>query len=157
MAYAFGHLMAAWIVGLLIQRKKKLSKLSWGLLFIGAILPDIDYLFDWFANLEIHRTITHSLLFVIFIFFVTYLILKRYKKQNQAIFIAIGLLIHLVIDTLFAPKLLFFWPIGFSISFFSLSGPIMNWIDSIVKIETIDMGLGVLWLFYLFLRGKLKF
>jgi len=159
MAFAFGHLIFAWFIGLIIERvrKKKLSQLSWGLLLAGSILPDIDYLFDWILKTNIHRTITHSLLFALILFIFGYLILKNYKKEDSAIFLSLGVISHLILDMIYPPGPMILWPANLLIGIDGYAIPILNKANSIIKLEYIDMGLGVAWLTYLYWKGKLKF
>jgi len=79
MAFAFGHLIGAWLAGELVQKisNKKLPKQAWILLLLGGIIPDIDFIFQIILHEPIHRTITHSLFFAFFS-----LILTRKNKYG---------------------------------------------------------------------------
>ncbi|MCD4759998.1 metal-dependent hydrolase [archaeon] len=159
MAYAFGHLIGAWLLGLLIQKVKKikLSRTAWGLLLIGGILPDIDLLSDWILGTQIHRTFTHSLIFALFIFGLAYLILKKYNREKQAIFISLGIIVHLALDSIYSPGPPIFWPWQYATA---ANGIVVNALDTLnrtVKLEYIDMGMGVLWTAYLFIKNKINF
>ena len=159
MAFACGHLIGAWLVGLIIQkvRNKELTRTSWGLLLIGGILPDIDYLSDWILGTSIHRSFTHSLLFVIIAFGLTYLILKKYNKEKLSIFISIGVLVHIMLDSVYSPGPMIFWPSQYS---FAINGALVTTINrfgTFIPLEYVDMGLGVLWTAYLFIKNKIQF
>ena len=163
MAFAFGHLVTAWVIGLLINKKKKIPQFGWGLLLLGGILPDIDFLPDWFLGTEIHRTFTHSILFIILAFVITYLILKHYKLQKQAIFISIGIGIHILVDMVTMPGVQLLWPIQSWVSIygiypFQMLKPItVSLLTNKLNWAYLDMALGIMWLTYLFVKGKLKF
>ncbi len=84
MPFAFGHLIGAWLLGKAYEyatkdvTRKKISRQAWFFLLLGSILPDADFLLDWVFGTEIHRTFTHSLLFVIAAPLVLYLALRMY-------------------------------------------------------------------------------
>jgi len=89
-----GHTAISYIAG------KTLNKLSIPLLIIGGVLPDIDFVFV-FANYfnQIHRLWTHNLLFGL----VACLILSLFKienKLNKILSLGIGILLHLLIDSI---------------------------------------------------------
>jgi membrane-bound metal-dependent hydrolase YbcI (DUF457 family) len=163
MAFAFGHLVTAWVIGLLINKKKKIPQLGWGLLLLGGILPDIDFLPDWFLGTEIHRTFTHSILFIILAFVITYIILNRYKLQKQAIFISIGILIHILVDMVTMPGVQLLWPLPTWISIYGISvlkalKPVtVSLLTNKLNWAYLDMGLGVIWITYFFIKKRMKF
>ncbi|MBS3172353.1 metal-dependent hydrolase [Candidatus Woesearchaeota archaeon] len=163
MPFAFTHLVTAWFVGLIIQTKKKLNKLSWGLLLLGSILPDGDYIFQWIFNVQIHRSISHSLLFLIISYLILYFILKNYKKEKYAIYLTIGVTTHLFLDLFIYPGIMLLWPLQYWISIFgvSLTPSVkeisVTYLTRFSGLAIMDMILGVAWLAYLFIKGKLKF
>lgn len=163
MPFAFTHLVFAWFVGLLIQTKTKLKKISWGLLLLGSILPDSDYVFQWLFNVQLHRTITHSVLFLVITYLVLYLILKKYKLQGQAKYLSIGIVTHLFLDLFIYPGIILLWPLGYWFSVFSVTlTPTIKEISATYLMRfsgmaIADMALGVAWVTYLFLKGKIKF
>ena len=163
--FPFEHFVVIWIVASIIQKvsKIKISRLGWALLFFGSVLPDIDYLFVWIFNSPIHRTFTHSFVFVILGFFVSYFILKQYKLEKEAIFFSIGLLSHVILDMFIFPGLMLFWPIGTLFSFYGLTN---TFVMPVLTIETLnvyvkwllfDIVLGIAWLSYLYFKGKINF
>ena len=95
---------------------------------LAGLLPDIDVLFAWifksFLNVtisEIHRTITHSLLFpllflVLFLFARNYnpKFLKRQKLKLNYLFLAIafGTLIHITLDFTFSGSVYILYPLS---------------------------------------------
>lgn len=163
MAFAFGHLVSAWVIGLIINKKKKIPQIGWGLLLLGGILPDIDFLPDWFLGTEIHRTFTHSILFMILAFVITYLILKRHNLQKQAIFISIGILIHILVDMVTMPGVQLLWPLPAWISIYGIYPlqilkPItLSLLTTKLNWAYLDMALGVMWLTYLFIKKRIRF
>ena len=161
----FGHLIFVWMIGLLIQKISniKISNLGWGLLFFGGILPDVDYLFVWIFNNFVHRTFTHSLVFVLLSFFMIYLVLKNYKLEKETIFISLGVLTHIFLDMFFNPGVILFWPIGTWFSFYGLTNylivnlPTLDILNNFINFLIFDIGLGIIWLSYLYLKGNIKF
>jgi membrane-bound metal-dependent hydrolase YbcI (DUF457 family) len=161
----FGHLIFVWMIGLLIQKISniKISNLGWGLLFFGGILPDVDYLFVWIFNNFVHRTFTHSLVFVLLSFFVVYYVLKNYKFEKEAIFISLGILCHIFLDMFFRPGVMLFWPIGTWFSFYGLSNYLivnlstLKNLNNYINFLIFDIGLGIIWLGYLYIKGNIKF
>jgi len=163
--FPFEHLVVIWIVASIIQKvsKIKISRLGWALLFFGALLPDVDYLFVWISNSPIHRTFTHSFVFVILGFFVSYFILKQYKLEKESIFFSIGFFSHVILDMFIFPGLMLFWPIGTLFSFYGLTNLFVMPVVTIgtlhlyVKWLLFDIVLGVVWLSYLYFKGKINF
>ena len=163
--FPFGHLVIAWLIALLIKKFSKIdiSKLGWAMLFFGALLPDVDYLFDIFFNMNVHRMFTHSLLFVVFSFFVVYFILKQFDLENETFFFSLGVLAHLVGDLPFFPGILLFWPIGSWFSIFGIyNGPVMMFPRTVEFLMgqyyglILDIVLGISWMSYLFVKGKIN-
>lgn len=163
MPFAFTHLVAAWFLGLIIQTKKKLNKLAWGLLLFGSILPDGDYIFQWIFNVQLHRTITHSIVFLALTYIILYFILKKHKKQKYTIYLTAGLATHLFLDLFIYPGIMLLWPIKYWFSIFGITlTPVIKEISAayLMRFSGLaisDMALGVAWITYLFLKGKLKF
>lgn len=173
---AFGHLIGAWICGRLYERIRKvnLTRLMWAALLFGAIAPDADFLFEWtIEDFYPHRIFTHSLTAVIlsgiFISFVL-IIFSRIGKMHitKPLFVAtlfsLGIFSHILLDlTTSASGVQVLWP--FSNEWITFNGPLnhpdgtptyaqLKWF---VNMATIDMGLGVAWIAYLFWRKKLSF
>lgn len=93
---------------------------------LAGLLPDIDIAFAWILRLfsdvsisEIHRTITHSLLFPLS-FLILFLLVKNYnpkflKKQKlklNYVFLAIffGALMHIILDFTFSGSVYVLYP-----------------------------------------------
>lgn len=172
MAFAFIHLIGAWTIGKAYEltSKRKLEHYVWFFLLLGGILPDIDFILDWTFKTEVHRTITHSLAFAIIPALLLYLILTLARIQNKrtdCIFFGAGILSHLLLDMAFSQGVPLFWPnlIHYSfthIGYFDpatpsfLNGPV-SVMRKAFKIAIVDMGVGTLWIFYLWSRKQLKF
>ena len=171
---AFGHLVGAWIFGLLFTRFRKtsLNRVQWASLLFGGILPDIDFLVDWTTCIKIHRTITHSFLgSVMFALLFLFLLLCYKKFFNRkiniclpAILLLIGINLHIFLDlTTDSSGLQIFWP--FQRAWVTLAGqlqhngypPTYAQLKSNLNQTIFDMGLGVSWLMYLYLRKRLSF
>ncbi len=152
MAFAFGHLIGAWIVGLIIQKvsNKKLPKQAWILLFLGGIFPDIDFIFQILLQEPIHRTITHSLFFAFFSILLV-------RKNKYALLFPIGILIHIFLDLFTGPGVQLLWPFYPWISIYQTTQTVslLNGIKHI-PLAIIDMGLGFLWFVYLYAKGKIN-
>ncbi len=147
--FTFGHLIGAWLLGKGFEKvsEKKLSRFLWFWLLFGALLPDSDYIVDWLFGTTVHRTLTHSLLFVVgaavFFYFLlcrtgVCIVEKKVEKaelsregssernskrrsEKQALLLAYvfgaGIFSHLLLDMLFSEGVPFFWPSLFHIAF----------------------------------------
>jgi membrane-bound metal-dependent hydrolase YbcI (DUF457 family) len=154
MAFAFGHLIAAWIVGLIIQKgsNKKLSKFAWSLLLFGGIFPDVDFLFGNY----IHRTITHSLLFAIIIFITLYYTLKKYNLEKYSYLMPIGMLMHIFLDLFTGPGVQGLYPLSTWMSVYNTTQIIqIPGMSPKIPLAMMDMGMGFIWFVYLFAKNKL--
>ncbi len=172
MPFAFGHLTIAWLIGKIIEkiRNIKLLRPEWFLLLFGAIFPDIDFLLDWTLGTSLHRTFSHSIFMVLLGFLIIYFIcLIFFKTQNAkklGIYFSLGILTHLIADmALGYPGLSLLWPLDYRIWFFgTMKGNLSLHLGEITKEELskrinlaiFDMGLGVVWIGYLFLKRKIK-
>ena len=172
MSYAFGHLIGAWLGGIIYQKisNKRLKHFTWFFLLLGGILPDMDHLIDWTLGTQIHRTFTHSLLFPISVFLFTYLIFHLINKENKLRFsvaIAGGILIHLLLDMVGGYGIPLLWPNPLHLTYTSAQyldpSQIMllkqdfNFIYLQLKLAILDMALGTAWIFYLWYTKRLKF
>jgi len=172
MSFAFGHLIGAWILGKTIEHfsKNKISHLGWFFLLIGGILPDIDFLLDLLGTSELHRTFTHSLIFLIFAPLIIYgvlTLLKHKEKNTLPLLLGSGILVHLVLDMFYFPGVPLFWPDlhHFMYTQILLIDPAVTGLlhgtrDELshsLKLAVVDMGFGTLWIFYLWFRKKIKF
>jgi len=166
MGYAFGHVVFSWVLAKL--GRLKFNKHEWLALFFGAILPDIDYIFDWVLNVRIHRNFTHSILFLVIGVILTYFIVKfLFKKLNPkqlSIALGLGVLSHFVLDMAFgSPGINLFWPLDFRVFFF---GVITNYsalpffenydLKKRVVLLLIDSVIGLLFFVYLTMKNKIK-
>ncbi len=172
MSFAFTHLFFAWILGKIYEKlsKKVLSRLSWFFLLMGSILPDADYLIDWTFGTEFHRTFTHSLLFTIVSASIIYLCAKYLWKREaapEALFLALGILSHLLLDMFFSYGVPLLWPNPFYFSWTKiqlfnpatpsfLNGEYDTLRKSLIN-AIMDMGLGTAWIFYLWFKKKIQF
>lgn len=89
-----GHLSVSYITG------KSLKNISLPAVVIGGMLPDIDFLFiffDWFNN--IHRVVSHNLLFIICIALSGALFSSRDRWKAVGLGLFLGGCIHLLIDS----------------------------------------------------------
>ncbi len=172
MGFAFSHLIFAWLMGKLIEFSKKfeLKSYHWFFLLFGAIFPDIDFVLSWLFGIDLHRSFTHSIFMVILGFIVIYFgfsVLKiRQEGFKFGLFFSIGILSHLILDMIFGyPGIRLFWPLDYWVWFFgylkyhiasTLSDTPRHLLIKKFKLAIVDMGIGVLWISYLFFKGKLK-
>lgn len=172
MSFAFGHLIFAWLIGKSKEKisKIKLEKYGWFLLLFGAIFPDIDFLLDWTLGTHLHRTFTHSLFMIIISFIIVYLIcsifFKNSNKKRLAGLFAIGISSHLILDMIFGyPGISLLWPMNYKLWFLGIlhgytavnfSEITKEHLLNKVRLAIFDMGLGVLWIGYLFFKNKIK-
>ncbi len=160
MPFAFGHLLSAWILAKIYEWivKKKLNHYTWFFLLFGAIIPDIDFLLDWTLSTNIHRTLTHSLLFIPIMYLLVYfLFFKSPHRKTFALAMSLGIAIHITMD-MFSGVLLF-WPSDIYISWFAVNAvpePFLATANRL-SIAVLDMALGTAWIFYLWWRKQLKF
>ena len=172
MPYAFGHLTIAWLLGKIIEKIKKikLSRPEWFLLLFGSIFPDTDFLIDWTLGKHIHRTFTHSFFMIIVGFLIVYLIclifFKELNRKKFGIYFSIGILTHLIADMIMGyPGVGLLWPLHYNFWFFGITKTYVS-LHAVeltreqlirnLRIAIFDMGLGTLWLGYLFFKGKIK-
>lgn len=141
---------------------------------LGGVLSDIDIPISFLLNIlgaqnwYLHKTFTHSLFFPV-ILFALFLILKpinakakicnlgRHNLKLSTIFLmlAFGVLIHILLDSLFGEMAYFFYP-------FSMSDYGMNLVSYLplelqsLAIPTLDGILLVIWMIYLELKHKIS-
>lgn len=169
MTFIFGHLIITWFFGKGIElfTKRKLNSFSWILLLIGGLLPDFDYPIAWILGIDIHRTFTHSLVFILVTFFIASLVFMYHKnKENYAFILSLGVLTHVLVDLVSNQGVPLFWPLNYYISVFGISlgksnvsmlsqnlaGTLIS-----LKLAIVDMILGASWVFYLGIKGRIKF
>lgn len=172
MSYAFGHLVGAWAAGKIYEyfSKKKISHLGWFFLLLGGILPDIDFLLDWTLRYDTHRTLTHSIFFLILItaiVFTFFTITKHKEKKQFAFLIGLGISMHLLLDSLFGAGIPLLWPslLHFSftqgLSYLSPQGSAFSHgvseIGHQLRLTILDMAIGTAWIFYLWFKKRITF
>ena len=176
MSFLFGHLIGALIAGKGYEyfSKKKNNHYTWFFLLAGAIIPDLDFFIDWTLGTHLHRTFTHSLLFVLSAPVILFLILKLFlNKNNQhqqkyfSIALGAGILTHLFLDLFSARGVPLFWPslVHFSsthVGYYNPATPaFLNGSPAEVllalKLAIADMAVGAAWLFYLWWKKKVEF
>ncbi|MBU0460292.1 MAG: metal-dependent hydrolase [Nanoarchaeota archaeon] len=169
MPFAFGHLIGAWIIGKIYEHfsKKKITNYGWFFLLLGGIFPDIDFLLDWTLGAGIHRTFTHSWLFLIIVPLFVYIIFKSQKDKQAKYFslaLVAGILIHLLLDffslqgiPLFWPHLAYYSPLGLTNYNTELALFSVYTLKTKIKFAILDMGLGTTWILYLSFKKRIKF
>ncbi len=172
MSFAFGHLVGAWSAGKVYQyfSKKKIGHYAWFFLLLGGILPDADFLLDWTFGTDLHRTISHSLLFLIIVPALVYLffsIFKNPEKKQFALFMGLGIATHLFLDGFSTYGIPLLWPMGGYFSFFSGYNPAIpegglligsaEILIHKIKLAIADMAIGTTWIFYLWFRKRIEF
>ena len=155
MPFAFTHLITGWLIGKTFEKvsKKNITHNGWFFLLLGSILPDFDFIINYTTNIQFHRTFTHSLLFVILAFIIPYSVLYFTDKKNApmfAIFLSIGTLVHILLDSILLPGIPYLWPHVQYFSLFNFTFPYHYFVLE-------DMYLGVIWIFFLWWRKKIKF
>ncbi|MBI2148244.1 metal-dependent hydrolase [Candidatus Woesearchaeota archaeon] len=169
MPFAFGHLVFAWLIGKILVKTRifEIKRPEWFLLLFGALFPDIDFIAGWVFGTNIHRTFTHSLFMAfagfLLIYFVCIVIDRRLNGERYGLFFSFGILSHIIADMVLGyPGIPLLWPLTSRFWFF---GYVNNYIWTTLTYEQInyklnsaifDMGLGVLWIGYLFFKEKLK-
>lgn len=169
MPFAFGHLIGAWTFGKIKEKitKKNISHYTWFFLLLGGILPDSDLILQWVFGWETHRHFTHSLFFAVAMALLVYLLFyKNQEKKNFALAIGGGVLVHILLDSLFIPGVPLLWPwnLYFSwqgVSFLNLAEYSMvksaETMQKTIHLAIFDMGLGTAWIFYLWFKRRIKF
>lgn len=148
--------------------KKEFSRYTWFFLLVGGIIPDLDLLLDWTMGVRMHRTFTHSLLFLIVLPVLIYLILSSLKESKLLAFaLGTGIIVHFIQDMALSQGVPLLWP---SMLMFSFKG--ISWFDpstlpflegsaftlkNYLKAAVIDMALGTAWIFYFWFRKRIKF
>ena len=170
MVLGFGHLIGAWIFGKSFEflTQKRLAQLPWFFLLFGAILPDVDLVIGWILNLEIHRTFTHSIVFALVMGFAAFIwctLLKEKNRTTITLALFFGICIHIFIDLISQRGVMLFWPYEQFFSFINgfnyiSHGPLFErsaeHLTRVLKSAIFDMGLGVTWVFFLWLKKDLR-
>ena len=157
MVLAFGHIIGAWLVGKIVEfvSNKKISQNTWLFLILGGILPDADFILQLLFQTNLHRGITHSIFFAViipvFVYFIFRLI-KNKKAINYALFLSLGILVHIFLDFPSPEGIPLLWPYA------KMFIPAISLETSKLLFDVmIDSILGVSWIFYLALRKRIQF
>ncbi|MCW4024096.1 MAG: metal-dependent hydrolase [Candidatus Bathyarchaeota archaeon] len=98
------------------------TKINIPLILVASILPDIDIVFSTISGTELHRGITHSILFAVILFLPFF---WKYKKQAIPYFIAF--LSHsLIADFIMGGNVQLLWPLQASYGLAELGGPFID-------------------------------
>lgn len=172
MGFAFGHLTGSWGAGKIYEylTKSRISHQAWFFLLLGGILPDADFLLDWVFRTDLHRSVSHSLFFLIsapLLVYVLFGFVKQEDGKTFALFLALGIAAHLILDMFSAYGVPLLWPKTWYFSFFSGitvgvpdGGLLVGGAEELLyklKLAILDMGLGTAWLFYLWFRKRVQF
>ncbi len=172
MAFAFVHLVSAWLLGKLSEKltKKELHKFTWFFLLLGSLLPDIDFLLDWTIGTEFHRTFTHSLWFVLAAPLIVYTlanIINFKRPQDLAFALGTGVLLHIFVDMFYGHGVPLLWPSLLHFSWYGVSyfNPAnLSFLQGSKEVlqqglrrAIFDMSVGSAWILYLALRRRIKF
>lgn len=110
---------------LLCKASGKLLKVNFSipLILVLSIIPDIDILFDFLLNSEIHRGPTHSIIMAILVFIPFFML---YRKKAVPYFVALAS--HsLVADLIIGGQLQLLWPLSTSeFGLYDLGFPYLN-------------------------------
>jgi inner membrane protein len=170
--FALTHLFGGWILGKLWEKsqKKRLSSLVWFVLLFGSVLPDIDLLSDLILKTVIHRTFTHSLLFVLLtslIFYLVFSMMRNFKYKLSPLImtlsLALGMLTHILLDIFTMPGVALLWPCPIFYSIFGTFQNIVPMVDFPISLKNdlvwflLDMIIGTSWILWLSLRGGLNY
>ena len=141
--------------------------------FIGGLaglLPDLDIAVYYFLSFfgfkiqEIHRTFSHSLLFLILFILLGFVFYKfknkefgkhHLKLKNILFVIAFGIFIHLLLDFIIIGSIMPFYPFTTYIIGLDLIKLFPEqWQNTIIP--SIDAGFLILWIIYLEIRHKIS-
>lgn len=153
------------------KREKKSFSLHYVLIAgIGGIVPDLDVVLFWivyffgFAFEQIHKTFLHSF-FIPVIFFILFLALKnvrckrleRYHLKINLLFLmlAIGSLIHLILDAVFGSISNPLFPLNMPPIGLSLISYLPKALQGLAM-PSLDAMLFVLWVAYLEIKHKIS-
>ncbi len=176
MPFAVTHLVAAWLLGKAYQKwsGKEIDHFTWGLLLLGSIVPDFDYFFDWFLGLNVHRSFSHSFIFLFLAIFTTYLFFEYVFKESDfagkhnakilSLAFGFGVFSHLLLDSFFLEGIPLFWPWMWNFSFegvFFSSGRslILEESEKVVRsarFALIDMFVGLLFIAWHWWKKQLR-
>lgn len=161
--FAFGHLIGGWSLGKLFElfSGTDLTRTAWIILLFCSLLPDLDLIFDWIFKQKTHRTFTHSIFFIFFISIIGFFILNIINLGNEFIFIALGILSHIILDMISNTGVMLFWPYRRWFSFFGINNKLeikkitITRLKYQIKFLLFDSIIGLIWLSYLYFAGKI--
>ena len=158
--FAFGHLIGGWTLGKLFElfTGTDLTRTAWIILLFCSLLPDLDLIYDWIFKQKTHRTFTHSIFFIFFISIIGFFILKIINLSNEFIFIALGILSHIILDMISNNGVMLLWPYRGWFSFFKNKKNKNITITRLkyqIKFLLFDSVLGLIWLGYLYFAGRI--
>jgi len=175
MPQAVTHIVIAILIGefireFVVKDKKKFSIYYVFIIGLAGILPDIDVAAFWilkffgFTLNEVHRTFTHTLFFPLLFFLLAGIFWKvktkelgRHHLKLHTIFlmIALGTLIHLVLDATIGGTIAPLYPfLDFHIGY-NLSGFLPEDLQQIFY-ASLDAAIFILWLIWLEYRHKIS-
>ncbi len=141
---------------------------------LGGVLPDIDFILSLILalfgveNWYIHKTFSHSLFFPLILFFL-FLILKpvhakakicnigKHNLKLSTIFLMLsfGVLVHIMLDSLFGHMAYFFYPFSMNDYGINLISYLPQGFQSIAM-PLLDGVLLVIWIIYLEAKHKIS-
>ncbi|MBS3075207.1 metal-dependent hydrolase [Candidatus Pacearchaeota archaeon] len=176
MPYTLTHILAAIILielfrAYVIKNNKKFPRYYILIAMIGAILPDFDiglyYILSFFGFgfLDVHKTFSHSIFIPLILFIIGFLIInyniknsklgKHHIKLFSIFFIlGIGSLLHLILDGLFFPGIMPFYPFSNYYISFNILKTFPESIRNLI-LPTIDAVLIIIWIFWLEFKLKI--
>jgi membrane-bound metal-dependent hydrolase YbcI (DUF457 family) len=151
MPFPLTHLVGAYLLSAGFHTKMK--KRHWLIFLIGAVLPDIDFLFYEVLQFPLHRTLTHSILFIALTSVLFWALLRVTKNDVRLSgYLALGMLIHIGLDMMIYPGVQLFWP---SSIWIGIQGVVTTINTAIVASPhvtlgkvVIDLAVGVLWVLW---------
>ncbi len=170
MSFASGHIIGGYTAAKIYEKVKhiKIPHSAWFFIFLGALLPDADFLIEWIFKIDAHRLFTHSLLFLIAIPLITYILFHLLKNPNKKIFalaLAIGIASHLTLDFFTTQGIPILYPNLTHVSIYGINENALtnpSFLDQSkeglqisLKLAVLDMALGAAFLFYLWWQKKL--
>jgi len=137
---------------------------------IAGLLPDIDVAVFWilhffgFTYATVHRTFAHTI-FVPLIFLILFFVFKKIKVKEVRkrkiklnivfLMIALGSLIHLILDAIFVGVIAPFYPLSLATYGLDLVSYFPEPLDRLF-IPSLEAALLVIWLIYLELKHKIS-
>lgn len=166
MPAAVAHVITALFLGELIRRSffPKHSQFYVLVCGVAGLLPDFDIAIYFMLKLffhstlyydQVHRSFTHTIFFPL-IFLFAGLIALVWKKDKAFVFlymVAVGTLIHVILDFIVSTRVLLFYPF---LRDFNGLGLVPDNLLGRTIIMSIDAVLLISWLVYAYWRGYIK-